>query len=160
MLIPLFSFSQDCKFKKNEIDSFTGDTLLATKFVRLNTTFYGDNSYYIAFGKENSKHYLIVKYYFLGQKVIFVDQENPIMFKFNNDSIISFYPVTNYSGDILKKYTSFVVYYSLNKSQLKYFSENNIKSIRMYFSEFYKEKAFNNIEKIEKVCFSASCILK
>ena len=133
-------FKQDCKYERNEIDKFTKQTILETKY----TALWMNIMYSMAFkaGKINNSKYLEMSY--STSSIYSINKGSELMFLMDNDSIIKLTAIESKVADYsTSKYGTIwyaSVAYTLLESDYKMLLNGAIKSIRFYTPKGYIEK--------------------
>lgn len=85
-LLPFFTFAQDCKLKKNEIDSFTKEKVLQSRQFAI----YHELSRSVNLELNLNKIiYVDLEYYSSSLKVRRITPDNKVLFLLNDDTVIS-----------------------------------------------------------------------
>lgn len=145
-----FGYSQDCKYKKNEIDDFTKKKIIETK-----SEWLCENVAY-SFKKNDDTKYLRVeigsfKVFAIsdGAKLMFLtDKEDPIVLIFQKYEISRTTP-----GAIASQYVSEII--NISEDVLKRFQNEKITKVRIYTTDGYidhdiKEKRFKRFQETLK----------
>ena len=157
LLSVLQTFSQDCKYDKNEIDKFNGKLILETK----KTTVYANSldpqmkSMFFRFSQIDSLNFLEVSKWY--SSIISVNKSDKFLLKLDNGQLIELesmkYSIaTPYSG----KWHIDIDYF-LSKENLKFLQNNLITEVRIYTTDGYIEESVNSKNSI-KIKSSSNCI--
>lgn len=152
------SYAQNCKYKVNELDKFTGKYTKITKSEKVIATFYTagefsvkkiDTSYFFIFdyvisSYSNFDPYSIQK----SAQLIFLMESGDIITLHSDDNINGTKKVVAGLPPVYLCYLTNVSY-SLSKSQIDLFFKSKVKSIRFYRTESNGKEDFidNDIKK-------------
>ncbi len=147
LLTVSFGYSQNCKYKKNEVDEFTGSKVIITKDKIFTKIGMGFGTYAIISAKKiNDTKYLAVS--FSSNTIFTLRKGSLVMFKTENDEIIEL----SFSESMVADYSSSQVgttnitrwtakmYFLLSDELVQKFNDIRIKKVRWYTTDGYVEK--------------------
>lgn len=119
LFIASFSFAQDCKYEKNEVDKFTKKMTKVTKKVKLIQTFNSEGYVYIT--KEDTSLSISLNYRTSFSKSVKVEDGSELSFLLEGGDIIT----------LKKKNGS----YPISKENLTKLSSTKTKTLRYYYTD-------------------------
>lgn len=156
MVFAVKLFSQDCNFKVNQKDDFSGAMIKQTDYKLLGLKL-GISETDVAFKSSDSSYTLILRRSDSGPMV--VGTTDKIVFKMDDGSSISIYPLSIYNSDVIS-ISSFRLesIYGLTKDQMKKLSTNKIVKMRINYNQVYDDMDVKD-SRATKVQEIANCIL-
>lgn len=155
-----FTFSQECKFRKNEIDDFTKKKVLVLKESVLASDF-SENSV-TAELNSNSNIYINFLVRFSGHKALVITEKNKLILLLKNDEVLETY-VNPSNGKLignggLMSYTDFNINFNMTEEILLKISTIGVKKIRLETSEGNKDFEVKD-KRNEQFLKSINCFL-
>lgn len=137
ILLPFLSIAQDCKLKKNEIDSFTKQKVVQTKQLSIFNEIARSIVVELNFDKII---YFDLEYYSSSVKVRSINPSNNVLFLLNDGSVISctniqFEEPTQVSGLMNVKDNLYKFKLEISKEDLTRINEIKIKTVRIENSD-------------------------
>jgi len=160
----ILSYSQNCKYVKNETDAFTKEVIKSTESELLKAGLMGGVTSKIQFIKKNNDFTFWIYYSntLIAQTEYSVEENDMFMFQLEDETIIQLTPVkpvamqvVNFAGTIVK---SVQPTYYITLEQIEQLSKKKVIKIRIYLNgksieHEVKEKQARNF------LISAKCIL-
>ena len=157
LLVPMISFSQECKYDVNTYDKFLKVQKLE-KEVKVNkANGVGDGYMAINFCKYDTSLFFRITY--INRRGAVVGTRDAIMFLFDNDSSIKAYPDQVYSSNYKSSTNQQVLHATYNSDNLAALKTNKVKAIRLYYNDVYtdidlKDKFSSQLQT------TAKCLIK
>lgn len=164
LLLPLLSYAQDCKFKKNEIDEFSKTKVVQTKRMAIVDIFSPTQSIQVELNYDKTITIAFdISVVNMKRLVFNQNEENSLLLLLNNDQVINFsIPQTiteKYSITALGGINQYRFNFPISLEDLKAIRNFQIKKIR--FDNKDKPVTFevSNKNKIEKFNTILDCFL-
>ena len=134
ILVSLFSFSQDCKYKTNEIDKFEKVEKVLTEQVKVVYPTWSGTFVFFSLGRVSEEYYLNMGF-ISNKKCCFNSKNNELLLMSNKDSI---YRLKRINDEIICNGNDICsVLYDISKETLLKLKNDTIKSMRIYTSDSY-----------------------
>lgn len=138
LLITIFGYGQDCKYDKNEIDQFSKDTILETKFTRLGKM--AVQNYVDIFTRSTNKNKQIGFYIHIAplfsvtteNKIVLLDDKGETYSLKINDYKIS---DSRYDTFLKMYFHTMQIIFPLTSESIDFFKNKNIIKIRLETSK-------------------------
>jgi hypothetical protein len=157
VFLPVFCFSQNCKYSRNEVDEFTGKSIQTTKQVIVYTGLFGGLGY--KFTKINNSRYLEMGYSALS--IITIEKGDALMFILGNGEKIELSAI---ESKVATPYTSqsstiwgIEMDYFISENDLLKMINSPISKLRIYTKQGYVDKEVRE-NKAFKIQEAAKCI--
>jgi hypothetical protein len=142
VLITTMNSYAQCKYKRNEKDSFTGQLIKETKpfSLAMGLTY----NYTFSLRKIDTSYYVLFFYATTGYKGMVIPGDGQLMFKLNNDKVMVLYglkiSISDLSNNTGMATTELNNIYTISQEDLEQLQINEISILRFYTTEGYLEK--------------------
>jgi len=157
-LFSLTAFSQ-CKYEKNEVDSFTGNKTIITQAKGLKFGLLDGAAIKLARMNDSKK---LLWFYFTTSDIFSVRSGDKLMFKLDNDEVVTLSNLSRVTADyiITSGITSWSakMTYELSPRVISLLSTHDIQSFRLYTSKGYLENDIKSKKKRSNLRSIIDCI--
>ena len=144
--------SQDCEYKRKEVDETTNDKILETKVIPLVMEL--TSSMDISIVKAGHQYSLNIIYN--NTDFTIINNGDALLFKLNNDSIIILKNQENAITDVSNK---ILLSYPIKEAELLSIAKTGIKKLRIYAQKGYADHEIKPVRN-ENFVHLVKCILK
>lgn len=144
-------FSQDCDFKRKEVDETTNDKIVETKEINLIVELTGWMD--VSVIKNGHQYFMNIVYN--NTDITMIDKGNFLFFKLNNDSVITLKNSENAISDISNKIN---LVYPVKESDLQAIAKLGIYKLRIHSHNNYTDHEISPTRN-KKFVHAVKCVL-